>query len=117
MTSSYAELSAALNAEDDAEVSEEVFMRRAQARQRQITIGKSRPEYKLYSSAVPYHRRSEHMPQTPDPQARISKRAFDRELASWRRGLHVAKEVENGQIFVQPTTGAQPEQSRHERSP
>merc|ERR1719335_1501958 len=29
------------------------------------------------------------MPHTPDPYSRISKRAFDRELASWRRGLHV----------------------------
>jgi len=75
--------------EDQEEVSEEVFARRALARQRQITIGKSRPEYKLYASAVPYHRRTEHMPQTPDPHARISKRAFDRELACWRRGLHV----------------------------
>merc|ERR1719408_453295 len=75
--------------EDMEEVPEEVFARRAQARQRQITIGKSRPEYKLYASAVPYHRRSEQMPQTPDPYARISKRAFDRELACWRRGLHV----------------------------
>lgn len=67
----------------------EVFVRRSQARQRQITIGKSRPEYKLYANAVPFHRRTEHMPQTPDPHARISKRAFDRELACWRRGLHV----------------------------
>jgi len=75
----------------------EVFVRRSQARQRQITIGKSRPEYKLYSSAVPFHRRTEHMPQTPDPHARISKRAFDRELACWRRGLHVwSGHVEGG---------------------
>merc|ERR1719321_2103923 len=78
-----------LQLEEDEVVSEEVFARRAVARQRQITIGKSRPEYKLYANAVPYHRRTEHMPQTPDPHARISKRAFDRELACWRRGLHV----------------------------
>lgn len=81
------------------EVTDEVFARRAMARQRQITIGKSRPEYKLYVNAVPYHRRTEHMPQTPDPHARISKRAFDRELACWRRGLHVTSaqiEASNG---------------------
>jgi len=110
MTASYAELKSALHEEDDAEVSEEVFMRRAQARQRQIFIGKSRPEYKLYSSAVPYHRRSEHMPQTPDPQARISKRAFDRELASWRRGLHVCSAQLGGS-----TSPAPPPKARSER--
>jgi hypothetical protein len=85
--------------EDLEEVTDEVFARRAMARQRQITIGKSRPEYKLYVNTVPYHRRTEHMPHTPDPHARISKRAFDRELACWRRGLHVCSaqlEVQNG---------------------
>jgi len=77
--------------EEEGEVSQDVYVRRSQARQRQITIGKSRPEYKLYANTVPFHRRTdtEHMPQTPDPHARISKRAFDRELACWRRGLHV----------------------------
>lgn len=86
---------------DMEEVTDEVFARRAMARQRQITIGKSRPEYKLYSTSIPYHRRTEHMPQTPDPYARISKRAFDRELACWRRGLHVCSsqlEVSNGSV-------------------
>lgn len=75
--------------DDSAEVPADVALRRSQARQRQITIGKSRPEYKVYSQAVPYHQRTEHMPSTPDPHAKISKRAFDRELACWRRGLHV----------------------------
>jgi len=89
----------------DDEVSEAVIARRAQARQRQITIGKSRPEYKLYAGSVPYHQRRENMPHTPDPHARISKRAFDRELASWRRGLHVCAaqlEDSNGEPLKAP---------------
>lgn len=98
--------------DDNEEVTEEVFARRALARQRQITIGKSRPEYKLYASSIPYHRRNEHMPHTPDPHARISKRAFDRELACWRRGLHVCSaQLENSNAAHKVRSGdAPPEQ-------
>jgi hypothetical protein len=70
-------------------VTEETLARRAMARHRQIIIGKSRPEYKLYVSEIPPSKRTRQMPCTPDAHARISKRAFDRELACWRRGLHI----------------------------
>jgi hypothetical protein len=93
-----------LDEDETDEVSDDVYARRAQARQRQITIGKSRPEYKVYASAVPFHRRTESMPLTPDPHSRISKRAFDRELACWRRGLHVCAAQLGGQENQPPKT-------------
>merc|ERR1719284_89837 len=70
------------------EVSEEVWIRRAAARQRQIDIGKARPEYEWYQQHVPPEKRAGNHPKTPDPKARISKRAFDRQLSNWRRRLH-----------------------------
>eukprot|EP00411_Alexandrium_monilatum_P076876 CAMPEP_0175493560 /NCGR_PEP_ID=MMETSP0096-20121207/2833_1 /TAXON_ID=311494 /ORGANISM="Alexandrium monilatum, Strain CCMP3105" /LENGTH=246 /DNA_ID=CAMNT_0016795503 /DNA_START=67 /DNA_END=803 /DNA_ORIENTATION=- len=37
-------------------------------------------------------------PMTPDPHARISKRAFDRLLSNWRRRLHEFDDKEDGEI-------------------
>eukprot|EP00930_Biecheleria_cincta_P060486 TRINITY_DN46123_c0_g1_i1.p1 TRINITY_DN46123_c0_g1~~TRINITY_DN46123_c0_g1_i1.p1 ORF type:complete len:537 (+),score=61.01 TRINITY_DN46123_c0_g1_i1:43-1653(+) len=74
--------------EEDVEVSEECWSRRASARLRQIKIGKARPEYQWYDQAVPAPQRLPHHPVTPDPYARISKRSFDRQLSQWRRSLH-----------------------------
>jgi len=65
-----------------------VTERRAAARQRQIDIGKGRPEYVRYLTFVPKDRRTPTRPRTPDPGARVSKRQFDRQLSEWRRLLH-----------------------------
>mmetsp|Transcript_30074 Transcript_30074/g.70100 ORF Transcript_30074/g.70100 Transcript_30074/m.70100 type:complete len:587 (+) Transcript_30074:73-1833(+) len=70
------------------EVTEETWAKRATARQRQIDIGKARPEYQQYERAVPVEDRRPGMPQTPNPHEQISKRAFDRQLSLWRRKLH-----------------------------
>mmetsp|Transcript_20387 Transcript_20387/g.37093 ORF Transcript_20387/g.37093 Transcript_20387/m.37093 type:complete len:641 (+) Transcript_20387:58-1980(+) len=66
----------------------ETWARRAAARQRQIDIGKARPEYQRYEQLVPLAARKPGMPKTPDPYEHISKRAFDRQLSLWRRRLH-----------------------------
>jgi len=63
-------------------------MRRAAARQRQIDIGKARLEYRSYVETIPRSTRAASHPITPNPNARISKRAFDRQLSQWRRRLH-----------------------------
>lgn len=65
-----------------------VTARRALARQRQIDIGKARPEYLRYVKEVSKERRLPSQPQTPDPHASVSKRQFDRQLSEWRRLLH-----------------------------
>eukprot|EP00927_Polykrikos_kofoidii_P058497 TRINITY_DN5304_c0_g1_i1.p1 TRINITY_DN5304_c0_g1~~TRINITY_DN5304_c0_g1_i1.p1 ORF type:complete len:580 (-),score=111.00 TRINITY_DN5304_c0_g1_i1:55-1794(-) len=64
------------------------WSRREQARNRQITIGKARPEYRRYTTEVPRACRTSSQPTTPDPRARVSKRTFDRSLGEWRRRLH-----------------------------
>jgi len=68
--------------------SDEVWSRRVASRQRQINIGKNRPEYKRYVQQVSTTDRTRDQPQTPDFTARISKRQFDRGLGNWRRQLH-----------------------------
>eukprot|EP00929_Paragymnodinium_shiwhaense_P018860 TRINITY_DN13047_c0_g1_i1.p1 TRINITY_DN13047_c0_g1~~TRINITY_DN13047_c0_g1_i1.p1 ORF type:complete len:517 (-),score=165.35 TRINITY_DN13047_c0_g1_i1:326-1876(-) len=57
-------------------------------RQKQIDIGKARPEYKRYLQRVPKAQRGRNDAHTPEPTARMSKRQFDRELGEWRRALH-----------------------------
>lgn len=64
------------------------WSRREAARQRQIMIGKARPEYQRYITRIPPECRSPSQPATPDPRARVSKRLFDRALGEWRRRLH-----------------------------
>eukprot|EP00930_Biecheleria_cincta_P046052 TRINITY_DN31761_c0_g1_i1.p1 TRINITY_DN31761_c0_g1~~TRINITY_DN31761_c0_g1_i1.p1 ORF type:complete len:232 (-),score=41.42 TRINITY_DN31761_c0_g1_i1:171-830(-) len=66
----------------------QVTDRRAAARQRQLLIGKARPEYLRYIQCVPKDERTPSCPQTPDPHACVSKRQFDRQLSEWRRLLH-----------------------------
>lgn len=83
MVESWAECS-----EEAAIDSDEVWSRRVIARQRQINIGKNRPEYKRYIQQVTMEQRTLDHPRTPDFKARISKRQFDRELGIWRRQLH-----------------------------
>jgi len=83
MVESWAECS-----EDVLGDSDEIWSRRVVARQRQINIGKNRPEYKRYVQQVAIDDRTIDQPQTPDFRARISKRQFDRELGVWRRQLH-----------------------------
>lgn len=73
---------------EEKEVSDEVWAKRAAARQRQIDIGKARREYECFTEAVPDNERCGYHPHTPDPKARVSKRAFDRLLSTWRRQLH-----------------------------
>merc|ERR1719240_205261 len=58
------------------------------ARQRQVEIGKARPEYQGYIKQVSMKERTHLHPLTPDPRARVSKRQFDRQLSRWRRQLH-----------------------------
>lgn len=83
--------------EDQEEVAtEETWQKRATNRQRQIDIGKDRPEYKLYFQLVQRRQRLDNHPQTPDPNARISKRAFDRQLSTWRRKLHDFEQSQQG---------------------
>lgn len=74
--------------DDTSRKSTVVTERRAAARQRQIDIGKGRPEYVRYLTFVPKDCRSPTRPRTPDPGARVSKRQFDRQLSEWRRLLH-----------------------------
>eukprot|EP00929_Paragymnodinium_shiwhaense_P041987 TRINITY_DN21806_c0_g1_i1.p1 TRINITY_DN21806_c0_g1~~TRINITY_DN21806_c0_g1_i1.p1 ORF type:complete len:317 (-),score=35.05 TRINITY_DN21806_c0_g1_i1:243-1193(-) len=66
----------------------EVWERRVAARQRQVDIGKARPEYARYLHLVPKEQRRPSRPNTPDPRAAVSKRMFDRQLSEWRRELH-----------------------------
>lgn len=75
---------------------EEVWARRQQARQRQILIGKARPEYRRYALQVSRDQRQREHPQTPDPMARIPKRQFDHTLGEWRRRLHEFDDAANG---------------------
>eukprot|EP00427_Karlodinium_veneficum_P012116 CAMPEP_0169065818 /NCGR_PEP_ID=MMETSP1015-20121227/2608_1 /TAXON_ID=342587 /ORGANISM="Karlodinium micrum, Strain CCMP2283" /LENGTH=556 /DNA_ID=CAMNT_0009124421 /DNA_START=62 /DNA_END=1729 /DNA_ORIENTATION=- len=73
---------------DEVSVSDEVWAKRAAARQRQIDIGKARHEYECFINTVPNGQRVANHPRTPDPHAKVSKRAFDRLLSTWRRQLH-----------------------------
>mmetsp|Transcript_34796 Transcript_34796/g.63359 ORF Transcript_34796/g.63359 Transcript_34796/m.63359 type:complete len:234 (+) Transcript_34796:53-754(+) len=66
----------------------QVTDRRVAARQRQVDIGKARPEYVRYLQFVPKEQRTPTCPRTPDPLACVSKRQFDRQLSEWRRQLH-----------------------------
>merc|ERR1719171_1897377 len=80
-------------APDDKDVEEEglddgAWHRRAQARLRQIHIGKAWPEYRRYIQEIPVESRGKSQPSTPDPYERVSKRQFDRALGAWRRQLH-----------------------------
>lgn len=85
---------------------EEVWAQRAASRLQQIEIGKARLEYQRYARAVPkWHRTAEHL-QTPDPYARISKRAFDRQLSDWRRRLH---DFDRGADDASPSCGGTPQ--------
>jgi len=85
---------AAIEAEDEQNVGDHdpeddfAWSRRETARERQIMIGKARPEYRRYVTEVPPCQRSAAQPMTPDPRARVSKRQFDRSLGEWRRRLH-----------------------------
>jgi len=72
----------------DAIVDEKTWSQRAQARLRQIKLGKSRPEYCRYVAEIPRESRTASHPSTPDPYERISKRQFDHLLSAWRRKLH-----------------------------
>lgn len=69
-------------------VDDKTWSQRAQARLRQIKLGKSRPEYCRYLAEVPRESRTASQPSTPDPYERISKRQFDHLLSAWRRKLH-----------------------------
>lgn len=96
--------------------SESTWTRREQARQRQIAIGKARPEYRRYSTEAPREMRTAGHPTTPDPKERISKRQFDRSLSSWRCRLHewdmprfpneVSRAVEGVEITPLPRRGS-----------
>jgi hypothetical protein len=74
---------------EDEEEWQAVPPQRVQARQRQVNIGKSRPEYLRYIERLPKEMRSQNEPRTPDPEAPVSKRTFDRYLSVWRRQLHL----------------------------
>lgn len=115
------EISSRLSAGPAAQVTE----RRAAARQRQIEIGKSRPEYQRYVEYIPKEKRSPHQPRTPDPWASVSKRQFDRQLSDWRRQLHeydghAARSGARGQTtlrlpqaVIEPGAGVVPDCPRH----
>jgi len=93
---------------EDGSGSDTTWTRREQARQRQIAIGKARPEYRRYAQEVPREIRDASHPSTPDPRARISKRQFDRTLSAWRCRLHeydvprVAAEGSRGDAEITP---------------
>merc|ERR1719401_2074608 len=93
---------------EDGSGSDSTWTRREQARQRQIAIGKARPEYRRYIQEVPREVREASHPGTPDPRARISKRQFDRTLSAWRCRLHeydvprVAAESSRGDAEITP---------------
>lgn len=74
--------------EEPEELDESAWQRRAQARLRQIHIGKARPEYRRYVHEIRPEDRTKSQPSTPDPYDRVSKRQFDRALGAWRRQLH-----------------------------
>mmetsp|Transcript_41111 Transcript_41111/g.108827 ORF Transcript_41111/g.108827 Transcript_41111/m.108827 type:complete len:404 (-) Transcript_41111:250-1461(-) len=73
---------------DDVERNEAAWARREAARNRQVMIGKARPEYRRYIAEVPIEQRRPSQPRTPDPRDRVSKRQFDHALGEWRRRLH-----------------------------
>lgn len=82
-----------------------VTNRRVSARQRQVDIGKARPEYIRYAQCVPKDCRTPSRPITPDPQAKVSKRQFDRQLSEWRRRLH---EYDDPSLDPPPEDGSAP---------
>ena len=58
------------------------------ARMKQISFGKATVGYRNYCNRVPRDKRGASDPQTPNPNQRCSKRAFDGKLRLWRRALH-----------------------------
>lgn len=65
---------------------EEKWAKRSAVRQRQIMIGKNRPEYQaLLCERTPRH----DLVEGPDPFERITKREFDRKLCRWRREMYL----------------------------
>ncbi|EER19693.1 conserved hypothetical protein [Perkinsus marinus ATCC 50983] len=68
---------------------EEQWQARAEQRAKQIEIGKMTENYLAYRAAVTPTRRNPGVdPITPNPNERVSKRAFDAELKQWRKKLH-----------------------------
>ncbi|EER13774.1 hypothetical protein Pmar_PMAR000934 [Perkinsus marinus ATCC 50983] len=80
---------------------EEQWRARAEQRARQIEIGKMTDNYLAYRASVTPRKRNPAVdPITPDPNERVSKRAFDADLKQWRKKLHsivipLAKEDHN----------------------
>ncbi|KAF4708020.1 hypothetical protein FOZ63_022693, partial [Perkinsus olseni] len=67
---------------------EEQWRARAEQRAKQIEIGKMTENYLAYRTAVTPRKRNPAVdPITPDPNERVSKRAFDAELKQWRKKL------------------------------
>jgi len=75
-------------------------VRQLKSRERQIGIGKARPEYRFVCEHYPeykifceqYNRDCDRRPRTPDPKNQVSKRQFDSILSEWRRGLHTLED-------------------------
>ncbi|KAF4669060.1 hypothetical protein FOL46_001649 [Perkinsus olseni] len=73
----------------EAPATEEQWRARAEQRAKQIEIGKMTENYLAYRTAVTPRKRNPTVdPITPDPNERVSKRAFDAELKQWRKKLH-----------------------------
>ena len=56
-------------------------------RARQISIGKSRPEYQRYIEKMPLEDRGPLHPHTPNASDHVPNREFNRKVAKWRRQL------------------------------
>ncbi|KAL0234679.1 hypothetical protein PCE1_001715 [Barthelona sp. PCE] len=62
--------------------------RRIAQRNKQIEFGYQTVGYKNFINTVPREDRTEDHPVTPDPEVKMSKRAFDYVVRKWRRQLH-----------------------------
>ncbi|KAL2919720.1 hypothetical protein HK105_200634 [Polyrhizophydium stewartii] len=63
--------------------------RRLEQRQKQIDYGKNTIGYRNYINSVPKNKRRKGEPETPDKHSKCSKRAWDAQVRSWRRRLHL----------------------------
>jgi len=73
--------------QNQAQLSEEDWAQRQNKRRTVISSHKRRPDYIAYNSACPRGSRDPEEPNTPDPDARTSKRQWESEVQHWRKSI------------------------------